>query len=68
VSFRIWLSPPDVGDTERRMLLDAFDSGWIAPVGPDLDAFEAEVAARAERAHAVALGVGPAHPHLGGRT
>ncbi len=26
------------------MLLDAFDSNWIAPVGPDLDAFEDEVA------------------------
>ena len=38
---RIYLSPPDVGPEERRMLLEAFDSNWIAPVGPDLDAFEA---------------------------
>lgn len=37
---RIYLSPPDVGDAERTALLRAFDSGWIAPVGPDLDAFE----------------------------
>ena len=38
---RIYLSPPEVGDEERRMLLDAFDSNWIAPLGPDVDAFEA---------------------------
>ena len=31
---RIYLSPPDVGEDERALLLDAFDSNWIAPVGP----------------------------------
>ena len=40
---RIFLSSPDVGPAERAALLDAFDGGWIAPVGPDLDAFEVEV-------------------------
>jgi dTDP-4-amino-4,6-dideoxygalactose transaminase len=60
MSFRILLSPPDVGACEREMLLAAFDSGWIAPVGPDLDAFEAEVAARAGRNHAVGLASGTA--------
>jgi hypothetical protein len=33
MSFRILLSPPDVGEIERDALLAAFDSGWIAPVG-----------------------------------
>jgi hypothetical protein len=65
MSFRILLSPPDVGETEREALLAAFDSGWIAPVGPDLDAFEAEVAARAGRGHAVALASGTAALQLG---
>ena len=37
---RIYLSPPDVSDVERKLLLEAFDSNWVAPVGPDLDAFE----------------------------
>jgi dTDP-4-amino-4,6-dideoxygalactose transaminase len=60
MSFRILLSPPDVGAREREMLLAAFDSGWIAPVGPDLDAFEAEVAERAARRHAVGLSSGTA--------
>ena len=43
---RVFLSPPDVGDEERRMLLEAFDSNWIAPIGPDIDAFESEIAER----------------------
>jgi dTDP-4-amino-4,6-dideoxygalactose transaminase len=61
---RIYLSPPEVGHVERGMLLDAFDSNWIAPVGPDLDAFEAELAARAGVEHAVALSSGTAALHL----
>jgi dTDP-4-amino-4,6-dideoxygalactose transaminase len=65
VSFRIYLSPPDVGEEERRRLLEAFDSGWIAPVGPDLDAFESELAERAGRRYAVALSSGTAALHLG---
>ena len=42
---RIYLSPPDVGTAERELLLDAFDSNWIAPLGPHVDAFETELAA-----------------------
>lgn len=40
---RMFLSSPDVGSAERAALLGAFDSGWIAPVGPDLDGFEREL-------------------------
>ena len=65
MTFRTYLSPPDVGDAERERLLAAFDSGWIAPVGPDLDAFEAEFAACVDRRHAVALSSGTAALHLG---
>lgn len=57
---RIYLSPPHVGEEERNFLLDAFDSNWIAPLGPHVDAFEAEVAARVGVAHAVALSSGTA--------
>jgi dTDP-4-amino-4,6-dideoxygalactose transaminase len=42
----------------------ALRSGWVAPVGPDLDAFEREVAARAGVPHAVALSSGTAALHL----
>ena len=47
---RIFLSPPDVGARERALLLDAFDSNWIAPLGPDVDAFERELAGVRRRA------------------
>ncbi|MBM2623290.1 aminotransferase class I/II-fold pyridoxal phosphate-dependent enzyme [Actinoplanes sp. LDG1-06] len=61
---RIWLSPPDVGELERKLLLEAFDSNWVAPVGPDLDAFEAQVAEIVGVRHAVALSSGTAALHL----
>jgi dTDP-4-amino-4,6-dideoxygalactose transaminase len=61
---RVFLSPPDVGPEERRMLLEAFDSNWIAPAGPDIDAFERELAEKTGVAHAVALSSGTAALHL----
>jgi dTDP-4-amino-4,6-dideoxygalactose transaminase len=61
---RVFLSPPDVGAEERRMLLEAFDSNWIAPAGPDIDAFERELAEKTGVAHAVAVSSGTAALHL----
>jgi dTDP-4-amino-4,6-dideoxygalactose transaminase len=61
---RIFLSPPDVGPEERELLLDAFDSNWIAPLGPHVDAFEAEIATYVGAPHAVALSSGTAALHL----
>jgi dTDP-4-amino-4,6-dideoxygalactose transaminase len=61
---RIYLSPPDVGDVERQLLVDAFDSNWIAPVGPQVDAFEHEVAEYLGVAGAAALSSGTAALHL----
>ena len=61
---RVFLSPPDVGDEERRMLLEAFDSNWIAPTGPDVDAFERELGEKIGVPHAVALSSGTAALHL----
>jgi len=61
---RIYLSPPDVSEVERKLLLEAFDSNWVAPVGPDLDAFEAQVAELVGVRHAVALASGTAALHL----
>jgi dTDP-4-amino-4,6-dideoxygalactose transaminase len=60
----ILLSPPHVGALERERLLAAFDSNWIAPVGPELDAFEVELAAVAGVGHAVAVSSGTAALHL----
>ena len=41
---RIYLSPPDTGLTDQAALNRAFEGGWIAPLGPEVDAFEAEFA------------------------
>jgi dTDP-4-amino-4,6-dideoxygalactose transaminase len=61
---RIYLSPPDVGHAEREHLLDAFDSGWVAPLGPHVDAFEHEFAQVVGVPYAVALTSGTAALHL----
>lgn len=62
---RIYLSPPDVGPVERELMLDAFDSGWVAPLGPHVDAFEQEFAELVGVPAAVALSSGTAALHLG---
>lgn len=64
MSDRILLSPPDVTDAEERALVRAFRTGWIAPLGPEVDAFEAELAEYGGRRHAVALSSGTAALHL----
>jgi dTDP-4-amino-4,6-dideoxygalactose transaminase len=61
---RLHLSLPDVGATERAGLLDALDSGWVAPIGPQLDRFETEVARRCARRAAAATTSGTAALHL----
>ncbi len=60
----VLLSPPDVGPVERRHVQRAMESGWVAPAGPDLDAFEREVAERVGVRHAVGLSSGTAALHL----
>ncbi|MFG1677851.1 aminotransferase class I/II-fold pyridoxal phosphate-dependent enzyme [Micromonospora sp. NPDC049282] len=64
MSGRIWLSPPDVGPLEESYLLAALRSGWVAPLGPEVDAFERDVAHRVGVANAVALASGTAGLHL----
>lgn len=64
-SERILLSPPDVGEPEREALLRAFDSGWIAPLGAEVDAFEAELAEYTGAESCVVLSSGTAALQLG---
>ncbi len=61
---RIFLSPPELAGTELALLRDAVESNWIAPLGPHVDAFEAELAARLALPHALALSSGTAALHL----
>ncbi len=62
---KIWLSSPHIGAAEERLVHDAFVTNWIAPLGPHVDAFEAELADVTGTAHAVALSSGTAAIHLG---
>ncbi|WP_457973907.1 DegT/DnrJ/EryC1/StrS family aminotransferase [Arthrobacter sp. D1-17] len=61
---RIHMSSPDVSEVEEEYVLRALRSGWIAPLGPDVDQFENEMAERIGRQHAVALSSGTAALHL----
>lgn len=61
---RLFLSPPDVDDEDRRRLLEAFDSNWIAPLGPEVDAFEEEMGRFLGLPTCLALSSGTAALHL----
>ena len=60
----IHLSKADVTELEEQYVVAAIRSGWCAPLGPDVDAFEAEVAAFVGVRHALALSSGSAALHL----
>ncbi|WP_404473101.1 DegT/DnrJ/EryC1/StrS family aminotransferase [Microbacterium aerolatum] len=62
---RIYMSSPDVGQLEEDAVVAAMRSGWIAPLGPDVDSFERELATRVGVSHGVALSSGTAALHLG---
>jgi dTDP-4-amino-4,6-dideoxygalactose transaminase len=64
VTAQIYLSKADITEVEEKFVLEALRSGWIAPLGPDVDAFEAEVAERVGVAGALALSSGTAALHL----
>ena len=57
---RIFLSPPFVGAAERAAVRGAFDSGYVAPCGPQVDEFERRLAKLAGRRYAVAVSSGTA--------
>jgi len=61
---RIYLSSPHMGPDELGLVQEAFATNWIAPLGPHVDAFERELAARAGVRHAAALSSGTAALHL----
>ena len=61
---RIYLSPPHMSGLEQQYVQEAFASNWIAPLGPQVDAFEAEFAAAVGAPYALALSSGTAALHL----
>lgn len=62
---QILLSTPHMGETERHFVEEAFRTNWIAPLGPNVDAFERELAEAVNIGHAAALSSGTAALHVG---
>lgn len=60
----ILLSIPHMSELEQEYVARAFDSNWVAPLGPNVDGFEREMAAYLEVDHAAALVSGTAALHL----
>jgi dTDP-4-amino-4,6-dideoxygalactose transaminase len=60
----ILLSPPHMGDREFEFVKEAFDTNWLAPVGPHVNAFEQEFCEVVGTRHAVAMSSGTAALHL----
>lgn len=64
VKKRINLSSPTMHKEEQEFIKEAFDTNWVAPLGPNVDAFEKELADYVGIAHAAALCTGTAAIHL----
>jgi len=64
VDTSILLSTPHLGDEEQTFVAQAFNTNWVAPVGPNIDAFEEELAAKVGAKYAVTLSSGTAAIHL----
>ncbi len=63
---KIWLSSPHMGGTEQQYVQQAFDTNWIAPLGPNVDGFEEDIATYVGNDVNVAcLSTGTASIHLG---
>ena len=61
---RIFLSTPHMSGNEQKYIQDAFDTNWIAPLGPNVDAFEEELASFVGTRDAAAVSSGTAAIHL----
>lgn len=61
---KIWLSSPHIGPKEQEFVAEAFATNWIAPLGPHVNGFEADLAQRTGTRTAAALSSGTAAIHL----
>lgn len=63
---KIWLSSPHMGGKEQAFVQEAFDTNWVAPLGPNVNGLEADIAAYLGNDVSVAaLSSGTAALHLG---
>lgn len=61
---RIYLSPPHMGGQELALVKEAFETNWVSPAGPHLDAFEKELCSYNRVPYCAALCSGTAAIHL----
>ena len=61
---KIWLSSPHMGGKEQVYVQQAFDTNWIAPLGPHVDGFEKDLANFTGSKHVAALSSGTSAIHL----
>ena len=62
---KIWLSSPHMGGNEQKFINAAFDTNWIAPLGPNVNGFEDDIKTYLKtNKHVVALSSGTAAIHL----
>ena len=63
---KIWLASPHMSDEgyEMQYVQEAFDTNWVAPLGPNVNEFEKELAARVGSKHAAAMTSGTGAIHL----
>ncbi|AGK52656.1 DegT/DnrJ/EryC1/StrS family aminotransferase [Bacillus sp. 1NLA3E] len=61
---KIYLSSPHMSGNEQKYINEAFETNWIAPLGPNVDAFENEIASYIGAKGAVAVSSGTAAIHL----
>lgn len=65
-SSKIWLSSPHMGGTELNYIHEAFETNWVAPLGPNVNGFEADLVKYiGQESHIAALSAGTAALHLG---
>ena len=63
---KIWISSPHMGGNEEKFVKEAFDSNWIAPVGPNIYGFENDLEKYlGQQSHVSTLNSGTAAIHLG---
>lgn len=61
---KIWLSSPHMGGNEMKYVQEAYDTNWVAPLGPNVNNFEKELADSLGIAGVAALSSGTAAIHL----
>ena len=61
---RVWLSSPHMGDKEKGYVAEAFETNWVAPLGPNVDAFEEQLSKHLGVNGVVSLNSGSAALHL----